>query len=34
MLQTLVDQGYRYLFVSNSDNLGASLDLVSGPFPA
>jgi UDP-N-acetylglucosamine pyrophosphorylase len=27
MLQTLVDQGYRYLFVSNSDNLGASLDL-------
>jgi UDP-N-acetylglucosamine pyrophosphorylase len=27
MLQQLLDAGYRYLFVSNSDNLGATLDL-------
>lgn len=27
MLQTLLDAGYEYLFVSNSDNLGATLDL-------
>jgi UTP--glucose-1-phosphate uridylyltransferase len=26
MLETLLDQGYRYAFVSNSDNLGAVLD--------
>ncbi len=26
-LQSLIDQGIRYLFVSNSDNLGASIDL-------
>jgi UTP--glucose-1-phosphate uridylyltransferase len=26
MLQTLLDRGYRYAFVSNSDNLGAVLD--------
>lgn len=26
MLQTLLDRGYEYLFVSNSDNLGAVLD--------
>lgn len=28
MLQRLVDGGIKYLFVSNSDNLGATLDLV------
>ena len=27
MLQRLVDGGIKYLFVSNSDNLGATLDL-------
>lgn len=27
MLETLLEQGYRYMFVSNSDNLGATLDL-------
>jgi UTP--glucose-1-phosphate uridylyltransferase len=27
MLQTLLDEGYRYAFVSNADNLGAALDL-------
>lgn len=26
-LQTLLDEGYRYAFVSNADNLGAALDL-------
>jgi UTP--glucose-1-phosphate uridylyltransferase len=26
MLETLLDRGYRYAFVSNSDNLGATLD--------
>ena len=26
MLETLLDQGYRYAFVSNSDNLGAALE--------
>jgi UTP--glucose-1-phosphate uridylyltransferase len=26
MLDTLLEQGYRYLFISNSDNLGAVLD--------
>jgi len=28
VLQELLDQGFRYLFVSNSDNLGATLDPV------
>lgn len=27
LLQTLIEQGYRYAFVSNADNLGASLDI-------
>ena len=27
VLRQLVDDGYRYMFVSNSDNLGANLDL-------
>jgi UTP--glucose-1-phosphate uridylyltransferase len=26
MLEALLDRGYRYAFVSNSDNLGATLD--------
>jgi len=26
LLQTLLDQGFRYAFISNSDNLGASMD--------
>jgi UTP--glucose-1-phosphate uridylyltransferase len=39
MLEALLDGGYRYAFVSNSDNLGAVLDprilawLVNGPHP-
>jgi UTP--glucose-1-phosphate uridylyltransferase len=39
MLSALLDDGYRYAFVSNSDNLGAVLDprilawLVNGPHP-
>ncbi len=39
MLKALLDGGYRYAFVSNSDNLGAVLDprilawLVNGPHP-
>ena len=27
VLRQLVDEGYRYMFISNSDNLGANLDL-------
>jgi UTP--glucose-1-phosphate uridylyltransferase len=35
MLQTLLDNGYEYVFVSNADNLGAELDpLVLGYFVA
>ena len=39
MLQTLLDHGYEYAFVSNSDNLGAALDdaifgyFIEGKFP-
>ena len=35
MLQQLLDAGYEYAFVSNADNLGASLDLrILGHFAA